>query len=182
MYFVVIYAFFRCKFYSPKMVPKVSKWGFVLKSGLRIMIRPPRVPFSGPPKRPKWVILLFWGYRNFALWVITLQYGFMGFQEKKGDSGGEWTGWYPLDCYSYESGCGAKKSTQVKWALFTAVLRGNVYEQMNQVDPHQTGNLCNFCDFCSCPTQQIFFTASLKLVCWCPFSTWTILNCLLVVL
>ena len=30
---------------------------FVLKSGLRILIQAPQVPFSVPPKRPKWV---FW--------------------------------------------------------------------------------------------------------------------------
>jgi len=30
---------------------------FVLKSGLRILIRALEVPFLGPPKRKKWVIL-----------------------------------------------------------------------------------------------------------------------------
>ena len=30
---------------------------FVLKSGLRILIRALEVPFLGPPKRQKWVIL-----------------------------------------------------------------------------------------------------------------------------
>ena len=42
-------------FSGSKMVPKVFKWGFlggifVLKSGLRILIRAPEVPFSVPPK------------------------------------------------------------------------------------------------------------------------------------
>ena len=48
-------------FPGSKMIPKVSKWGFrgvfVLKSGLRILIRAPEVPFLVPPKRPEWVIL-----------------------------------------------------------------------------------------------------------------------------
>ena len=41
----------KITFLGSKMVPKVSKWGvlggvFVLKSGLRILIRAPEVPFS----------------------------------------------------------------------------------------------------------------------------------------
>ena len=35
---------------------------FVLKSGLRILIRAIEVPFLGPPKRQKWVILGVFGY------------------------------------------------------------------------------------------------------------------------
>ena len=35
---------------------------FVLKSGLRILIRAPQMPFWYPPKRPKWVILGGFGY------------------------------------------------------------------------------------------------------------------------
>ena len=32
---------------------------FVLKSGLRILIRAPEVPFSVPPKKPKWPMFMF---------------------------------------------------------------------------------------------------------------------------
>ena len=35
---------------------------FVLKSGLRILIWAPQVPFSVPLKNPKWVILGVFGY------------------------------------------------------------------------------------------------------------------------
>ena len=43
----------KITFPGSEMVPKVSKWGvlggvFVLKSGLRILIRAPEVPFSVP--------------------------------------------------------------------------------------------------------------------------------------
>ena len=53
--------------YIEKIVPKVSKRGFpggefVLKSGLRILIRATQVPYSVPPKMPKWVILGGFGY------------------------------------------------------------------------------------------------------------------------
>ena len=40
---------------------------FVLKSGLRILIRAPQVPFSVPPKRPKWVFLAI-GPRKSDFW------------------------------------------------------------------------------------------------------------------
>ena len=40
---------------------------FVLKSGLRILIRAPQVPFLVPPKRPKWAILGVFGVRKMAL-------------------------------------------------------------------------------------------------------------------
>ena len=42
---------------------------FVLKSGLRILIWAPEVPFSVPPKRPKWVFLAILGVPKMALGV-----------------------------------------------------------------------------------------------------------------
>ena len=53
------------------MVPKVSKWGvlegvFVLKSGLRILIRAPEVPFSVPPKTPKMGVFGYFGGKENA--------------------------------------------------------------------------------------------------------------------
>ena len=42
---------------------------FVLKSGLRIFIRAPQVPFSVPPKKPKWPIFGVLGVPKMALWV-----------------------------------------------------------------------------------------------------------------
>ena len=42
-----------------------------MKSGLRILIWPPQVPFSVPPKKPKMghfgCFWLFWGYQKFPL-------------------------------------------------------------------------------------------------------------------
>ena len=42
---------------------------FVLKSGLRILIRAPEVPFLVPPKRPFWVFLAILGVPKMALGV-----------------------------------------------------------------------------------------------------------------
>ena len=42
---------------------------FVLKSGLRILIRAPQVPFLVPPKRPFWVFLAILGVPKRALGV-----------------------------------------------------------------------------------------------------------------
>ena len=42
---------------------------FVLKSGLRILIRAPQLPFLVPPKRQKWAILVFLGVPKMALGV-----------------------------------------------------------------------------------------------------------------
>ena len=53
-------------FRGPKWLPKclngVLGEVFVLKSGLRILIWAPQVPFSVPLKNPKWVILGVFGY------------------------------------------------------------------------------------------------------------------------
>ena len=55
------------------MVPEVSKWDFggvfVLKGGLRILIRAPEVPFLAPPKKPKWPIFGVLGVPKIALRV-----------------------------------------------------------------------------------------------------------------
>ena len=40
---------------------------FALKSGLRILIRAPQVPFLVPPKRPFWVFLAILGVPKMAL-------------------------------------------------------------------------------------------------------------------
>ena len=53
-------------FGGPKWFPRCLNGGFggvfVLKSGLRILIRAPEVPFLVPPKCWKWVILGVFGY------------------------------------------------------------------------------------------------------------------------
>ena len=55
-------------FWGPKWFPKCLNGGFrgvfVLKSGLRILIRAPEVPFSVPPKEPKTPILGVLGGRK----------------------------------------------------------------------------------------------------------------------
>merc|ERR1712016_422592 len=58
-------------FRGPKWFPKCLNGGFrgifVLKSGLRILIWAPEVPFLVPPKRPKWVFLAILGVPKMAL-------------------------------------------------------------------------------------------------------------------
>ena len=60
-------------FRGPKWFPKCLNGGFrgvfVLKSGLRILIWAPQVPFSVPPKRPKWVFLAILRVPKMALGV-----------------------------------------------------------------------------------------------------------------
>ena len=46
---------------------------FVLKSGLRILIWAPQVPFSIPPKRPKWVFLAILGVPKMALFGARIK-------------------------------------------------------------------------------------------------------------
>ena len=47
---------------------------FVLKSGLRILNWAPQVPFSVPPKRPKWVFLAILGVPKVALRVTESKF------------------------------------------------------------------------------------------------------------
>ena len=60
------------------MVPKVSKWGvlggvFVLKSGLRILIRTPEVPFLVPPKTPKMGVFGYFGGTENGTWGARIK-------------------------------------------------------------------------------------------------------------
>ena len=56
---------FQCFFQGPQWFPKCLNGGFrgvfVLKSGLRILIRTPEVPFLVPPKTPKMGVFGYFG-------------------------------------------------------------------------------------------------------------------------